>query len=81
MVAKSTSDWVDGTEIPISHALTPERVIPSRFASSACVIDFCSRKHLIRSATIQSPLECIVSQSKRYYIIRMIVIIDNSERA
>lgn len=54
---------VDGTEIPISHAFTLDRVIPSCLARSACVRPFCSRRYLILSATIPSPLDSMVNQS------------------
>ena len=45
--ASSTIYCVEGTEIPISHAFTLERVIPSIFAKSVCVYFFDSLKTLI----------------------------------
>ena len=45
----------DGTDIPISHALTPDRVIPNCFANSDCVIPNFSRNSFILSATISIP--------------------------
>ena len=61
--ANSTIYCVDGIEIPISHALTLDRVIPSCFARSAWVMPFCSRRYFTLSATIQSLLIGIVKSS------------------
>lgn len=65
-----------GTETPISHALTLDRVIPSCSARLACVIPIYSRKCLILSAIMLSSLDSMVKQTNWYYIIIKMFIID-----
>ena len=74
MFANSTMYCVEGTEIPISQALTLDLVMPSCFASSDCVLMVFSLRDFILSAIMfttflqvwQNNLKDI-TLSKRYY--------------
>lgn len=81
MWANSTTYCVEGTEMPIFHALTLDLVIPSCLANSDCVLFWFSLRDFILSAIMLPPLsKSMLQQSKRYCIIIKIIQIDTKQK-